>query len=91
MGVLMNKYVVVLLLGMTGCTTAVPVTVKFPEVPNTLLEPVPVLKPLNSDKHELSDLLENVTENYGTYYDIREKLNAWQFWYKTQKHIYDKI
>jgi len=86
----MNKYLIILL-GLSGCTTAVPVTVKFPEVPSVLLEPAPVLNPLASDQRELSDLLENVNENYGTYYEIREKLNAWQFWYKTQKNIYDKI
>jgi len=36
-------------------------------------------------------LLENINENYGTYYEIREKLQAWQYWYKAQKEIYDKI
>lgn len=87
----MNKILVSLLFILSGCTTAVPVTVKFPDVPSVLLEPVPPLKPLQSDKHELSDLLENVNENYGTYYEIREKLNNWQYWYKTQKEIYDKI
>lgn len=87
----MNKILITLLLVSTGCSTAVPVTVKFPEVPNVLLEPAPVLKPLNEEKHELSDLLENVNENYGTYYEIREKLNGWQDWYKTQKQIYNKI
>jgi hypothetical protein len=87
----MNRYSIILLLGITGCSTAVPVTVKFPEVPNILLEPAPLLTPLAVDKHDLSDLLENVNENYGTYYEIREKLNNWQEWYKTQKTIYDKI
>ena len=87
----MNKCLIISLLILTGCSTAVPVTVKFPEVPTILMEPAPTLKSLNSDKHELSDLLENANENYGTYYEIREKLNSWQEWYKTQKQIYDKI
>ena len=39
-------------------------------------------KPLEDNKHELSDILENVNENYGTYYEIREKLQGWQYWYK---------
>jgi hypothetical protein len=88
---LMNKFVIILLLGLSGCSTAVPVTVKFPEAPDVLLIPAPALKPLAADKHQLSDLLENINENYGTYYEIREKLQAWQYWYKTQKNIYDKI
>lgn len=87
----MNKFVITLLLGLSGCTAAVPVTVKFPEAPGELLIPAPSLKPLDSDKRQLSDLLENINENYGTYYEIREKLQAWQYWYKTQKNIYDKI
>ena len=87
----MNKIMISSLLFLSGCSTAVPVTVKFPEVPAVLLEPAPVLKPLDPNKHELSDLLENANENYGTYYEIREKLNSWQDWYKTQKQIYDKI
>lgn len=87
----MNKILILSLLIISGCTTAVPVTVKFPEAPSVLLEPVPVLKPLEDNQHELSDILENVNENYGTYYEVREKLLGWQYWYKKQKEIYDKI
>jgi hypothetical protein len=38
-----------------------------------------------------SELLTTVTENYGTCYEIREQLKAWQDWYKTQKKIYETI
>ena len=87
----MNKILISSLLFLSGCTTPVPVTVKFPEVPSVLLESAPLLKPLDKNNPELSDLLENANDNYGTYYEIREKLNGWQDWYKTQKQIYDKI
>lgn len=37
-----------------------------------------------------SDLLGTVVENYGTYYEIREKLIGWQTWYKEQKKIFEE-
>jgi hypothetical protein len=38
-----------------------------------------------------SDLLETVTENYGTYYQVVEKLKGWQTWYKEQKAIFESV
>ena len=38
-----------------------------------------------------SDLLETVVENYGRFNEIREKLVAWQEWYKQQKRIHEEI
>jgi hypothetical protein len=87
----MNKILIVLLLTLTGCSTVVPVAVKFPNVPLTLLEPPKELIPLANNKRKLSDLLENANKNYGTYYEIREKLIVWQEWYVEQKKIYDKL
>lgn len=40
---------------------------------------------------EVPELLTTVTENYGTCHEIREKLKAWQDWYKTQKQIYESV
>lgn len=87
----MNKFAIIFILLLSGCSTAVPVTVKFPDVPPILLEQPPMLTPLETGKRDLSDLLDNVNDNYGTYYEMREKLNSWQYWYKTQKEIFDKI
>lgn len=56
-----------------------------------MLEPAPELKPVPADKKQFSDLLENVNENYGTYYDVRERLNSWIEWYKTQKDSYNSL
>ena len=38
-----------------------------------------------------SEVLEVVVDNYGTCYEIRTKLTAWQEWYKTQKQIYEEV
>jgi hypothetical protein len=38
-----------------------------------------------------SDLLDTVVENYGRFNEIREKLVAWQEWYKQQKRIHEEI
>jgi hypothetical protein len=38
-----------------------------------------------------SDLLDTVVENYGRYNEIREKLVAWQEWYKQQKRIFEEV
>lgn len=40
---------------------------------------------------KVPDLLARVGENYGTCYETREKLKAWQEWYKTQKKIYEDV
>ena len=36
-----------------------------------------------------STLIGTVTQNYGTYYEIREQLISWQEWYKKQKRIFE--
>ena len=56
-----------------------------------MTEKAPELKPVPADKKEFTDLLENVNENYGQYYDVREKYNAWIEWYNTQKRIYEDV
>ena len=43
------------------------------------------------ETNNISDLLYNANENYGKYYELREKYLAWQEWYKTQKEIYEDI
>lgn len=37
-----------------------------------------------------SEVLTTVTDNYSTCYAIRERLIAWQEWYKQQKELHDK-
>ncbi len=55
------------------------------------MEPAPALKPLSENKKTLADLLENANENYGLYYELLDKYQAWQQWYKDQKQIFDSV
>jgi hypothetical protein len=63
----------------------------FPEVPANLLEPASNLQPLPEKKKTLTDLIENANENFGTYYQIKSKYEAWQEWYNSQKKIYESV
>jgi hypothetical protein len=76
---------------MLGCSTTVPLSQKFPEAPQVLMEPAPVLKPLSEDQKTLADLLQNANENYGLYYELQDRYNAWQLWYKQQKQIFESV
>lgn len=38
-----------------------------------------------------SQLLTTVVDNYGTCYEMREKLLAWQQWYREQKQIFESV
>ena len=64
---------------------------KWPAAPAELQQPADNLKPLPADKKTLADLIENANENYGTYYQLKERYEAWQQWYDTQKKIYESV
>ena len=74
-----------------GCSTTVPLSPKFPQAPSDLLEPSSNLKPLPEDKKTLTDLIQNANENYGMYYDLKNKYDMWIEWYNTQKKIFEDI
>jgi hypothetical protein len=63
----------------------------WPEAPANLLEPASNLQPLPEDKKTLTDLIENANENFGTYYQLKSKYEAWQEWYNSQKKIYESV
>jgi len=75
----------------TGCSTTVPVTAKFPSVPDTLLEKCPQLKTIEGEKISIIDYTKTVTINYTTYYECAVKTDAWTEWYQTQKSIFEEI
>ena len=79
------------LLLLTGCATSVPVTMGFPQLPEALEKPCDRMEPLAADKKELSDLLENTTDNYAKAKECNAKVTAWQEWYETQKKIHENI
>ena len=85
------KILVLSLLLLTGCTTVVPVTSKFPAAPGILVqEPCPNLQKL-TEQAKLSDVAKTVTVNYSEYYTCAVKLDAWQRWYREQKIIYEGL
>jgi hypothetical protein len=82
--------VVMLVFAITGCSTAVPVTVKFPEAPGKLAtQRCPDLQKLKDDA-KLSDVSRTVTINYSTYYECAVRADAWQEWYNIQKIIFER-
>ena len=87
----MKHLIISLVLCLTGCSTVVPVTAKFPQVPATLLEKCPQLKTINSEKVSVIDLTKTVTINYTTYYGCAVKSDAWIEWYEIQKKIFEDI
>lgn len=83
--------VVMLVFAITGCSTAVPVTAKFPEPPGKLAtQRCPDLQKLKDDA-KLSDVSKTVTVNYNTYYECAIKADAWQEWYEVQKRIFEGV
>lgn len=73
----------------TGCSTVVPVAVKFPEPPGRgALTPCPALQKLKDDA-QLSDVARTVTINYSTYYECAVRAETWQEWYQIQKIIFE--
>lgn len=72
----------------SGCTTVVPVTQKWPEPPGLQSQqPCAELKKLGNEA-KLSDVARTVTMNYSEYYACLVKLEAWQEWYLKQQLIH---
>lgn len=81
---------IVLAFLLTGCSTAVPVTAKFPEIPERVMLKCPQLQKLEQEA-KLSDVAKTVTANYSTYYDCAVKHDAFVEWYQIQKKIYEDL
>ena len=59
------RYSLLLALLLTGCSTVVPVTAKFPELPQAISEACPDLEKLPADTKKLSDVVGNVSKKIG--------------------------
>ena len=82
------RYIIIALL-LSGCSTVVPVTARFPDAPGKgAMTACPNLQKLNSDA-KLSDVANTITVNYGTYYECAVKTDAWQEWYQIQRRIFE--
>ena len=84
------KYTLLLIAALlTGCSTVVPVTAKFPDPPGKAAqERCPTLQLLN-DNPTLSDIAKIIAINYSTYYECAVRADAWQEWYEIQKRIFE--
>jgi len=81
--------VLMVIMALTACATAVPVTVKFPAAPGeTYLQACPDLQKIK-DAPQLSDISRTIGVNYGTYYECAVKLDAWIRWYAEQRIIFE--
>lgn len=87
----MKFVIITLVFLLSGCTTkVVPIVVKFPQAPATLLEKCPTLNTL-PEGSKLSDVAKTVTQNYTLYHECVIKHDAWIDWYHQQKEIFDNV
>lgn len=87
----MKKLMLIPILALAGCATPVPVTMKFPAVPEQLLTTCADLDKVKPTEEQLSELMKVVVKNYGSHYECKVKVDAWIEWYKKQKEISDSI
>jgi hypothetical protein len=87
----MKLSILILSLFLTACSTTVPVTMKFPEVPQALMEKCEELEKLPPDTKQLSKTAESVVKNYSKYHQCRIKVEEWQEWYTANKKIYEDV
>ena len=81
--------VAILVIVLTGCaSTTVPVTMNFPQAPETLMMEPEKLDPLPEDSKEMTELLENSTVNYGKHRELQIKYLRWQRWYETNRRLH---
>lgn len=75
---------------LVGCGVTTPVKRTFPEVPSELRQACPDLAQ-TAPTEKMSDVLDVVIKNYSQYHECRIKIDAWNDWYTTQKHIFDSV
>ena len=79
-----------LVLLLSGCSTVVPVTARFPDAPKLGLGTCPQLQTV-PEGVKLSELTTTVTMNYSTYYECAVRVDQWQEWYSIQKSIFENV
>lgn len=83
-------YLLLVTILLAGCSTTVPVTQKFPQVPDNLLKQCKPLKQLDKET-DLLVLTKVVVENYTEYYICGETVNGWIAWYTKQQQLYKEL
>jgi hypothetical protein len=87
---LMWAVFIIAVLVLMGCSTTVPVTAKFPQAPERLMQKCPQLEKLEKEA-KLSDIAKSVTNNYTKYHECSIQNESWIEWYNTQKKIFESI
>jgi hypothetical protein len=82
------RYLLIALL-LSGCSTVVPVTAKFPEKPKAS-EACVKLETVSSEV-KLSELTSTIAKNYSTYYECAVKVDTWNEWYDKQKQVFESV
>ena len=76
---------------LAACSTPVPVSQRFPDVPKSLVERCESLRKIEGDKVAITEMLKVVVQNYGMYYECAAKVDGWNDWYQEQKRIYESV
>jgi hypothetical protein len=87
---LMWAVFIIAVLVLMGCSTTVPVTAKFPQAPERLMQKCPQLEKLENEA-KLSDIAKSVTNNYTKYHECSIQNDSWIEWYNAQKQIFESI
>lgn len=86
------KYIILgLAIVLTACSTPVPVSQRFPDVPKALVERCESLRKVEGDKVAITEMLKVVVQNYGMYYECAAKVDGWNDWYLEQKRIHESV
>ena len=86
------KYIILsLAVVLSACSTSVPVSQRFPDVPKALVERCESLRKIEGDKVAITEMLKVVVQNYGMYYECAAKVDGWNDWYQEQKRIYESV
>ena len=86
------KYIILgLAVVLAACSTPVPVSQRFPDVPKALVERCESLKKIEGDRVAITEMLKVVVQNYGMYYECAAKVDGWNDWYQEQKRIYESV
>ena len=80
-----------LALVLAACSTPVPVSQRFPDVPKALVERCESLRKIEGDRVAITEMLKVVVQNYGMYYECAAKVDGWNDWYQEQKRIYESV
>ena len=86
----MNKLLLSIAIFLAGCSTTVPVVMKFPDAPVILQEQCEDLIKLKDDA-KLSDVATVVVQNYTLHHECAVKVEGWMEWHKEQKKLFESL